>query len=91
MANFDLTRYLGTWYEIAVDAQTPFEIFSECITGTYTLIDESTIKIDNKAWRWLFPQGWTQLIGKATLVDSRDASLNGAFYGREVSSKGEAS
>ena len=90
MDKFELPRYLGTWYEIAVDAQTPFELFSECTTATYTAIDESTVKVDNRAWWWLFNWGWDQEVGKATLTDPSNASSSVAFFDREVSSDDRA-
>ena len=44
----DLSRYTGTWYEIA---RLPFKYQSQCVgdvTATYTLLDDGTIKVVNR-------------------------------------------
>ena len=44
----DLSRYTGTWYEIA---RMPFKYQSQCVgdvTATYTLLDDGTIKVVNR-------------------------------------------
>ena len=45
----DLARYLGTWYEIArKPLRFEDEDFTD-ITATYTLNDDGTIRVDNRA------------------------------------------
>ncbi len=44
----DLSRYAGTWYEIA---RLPFKYQSQCVgnvTATYVLLDDGTIKVVNR-------------------------------------------
>ena len=44
----DLSRYVGTWYEIA---RLPFKYQSQCVgdvTATYTLLEDGTMKVVNR-------------------------------------------
>ncbi len=44
--NFDLTRYLGKWYEVE---RFPFRIEDglKCITAEYTLKSDGTVRVNN--------------------------------------------
>lgn len=47
VANVDLKRYEGKWYEIA-SFPTSFQKDCECTTATYTLTDKDYVKVYNK-------------------------------------------
>ncbi|WP_217601569.1 lipocalin family protein [Chitinophaga sp. GbtcB8] len=60
---FDKKKYLGTWYEIArMDFR--FEKGLDHVTATYSLIDDETIRVDNRGFN-VKDQEWRQSIGKA--------------------------
>lgn len=48
--NFDLARYMGTWYEIARLPQW-FERNMEGVKAEYTLLDNGTVKVVNTGYR----------------------------------------
>jgi lipocalin len=55
----DLTKYLGRWYEIQRDTQSPFEWGSSCDTADYSLFDaqNTIINVDNRSkFNWSFGQ-----------------------------------
>ncbi|MCI5058268.1 MAG: lipocalin family protein [Flavobacteriales bacterium] len=47
VADVDLERYAGTWYEIA-KFPNRFEKGLDCITATYTLKDDGSVEVYNK-------------------------------------------
>jgi apolipoprotein D and lipocalin family protein len=64
----DLSRYTGTWYEIA---RLPFKYQSQCVgdvTATYTLLDDGTIKVVNRCRK---ESGeFDEAVGKAKLASA---------------------
>ncbi|MBS1528058.1 MAG: lipocalin family protein [Bacteroidetes bacterium] len=77
---FDKNKYLGTWYEIA-RMDFKFEKGLERVTATYSLIDENTIRVDNKGYSTK-EQEWKESIGKAKLAgDPSEGRLKVSFFG----------
>jgi apolipoprotein D and lipocalin family protein len=77
---FELSRYLGTWYEIA-RLDHPFERGLEQITATYTLRDDGGVEVLNKGYN---PQKdeWQDALGKAYFVgDQQLGHLKVSFFG----------
>ena len=56
MADFDLSRYTGTWYEIVRDRATPFELLASCVVADYTPRDDGGISVTNAGYR--YSSGW---------------------------------
>jgi apolipoprotein D and lipocalin family protein len=82
--NFDVKRYLGTWYEIA-RLDHSFERGLNNISATYTLRDDGGIDVlnrgfDNKKNKWKEAKGKAHFIGEKT-VASLKVSFFGPFYG----------
>ncbi len=82
--NFELQRYLGTWYEIA-RLDHSFERDLQQVTATYSLRDDGGIRVVNKGFN---PKKnkWKEAIGKAYFVGDSDigqlkVSFFGPFYG----------
>ena len=84
VSDFELQRYLGTWYEIArLDHR--FERGLENVTATYSLRDDGGVRVINRGFD---PEAgeWDEAEGKAyfTGPDDRGAlkvSFFGPFYG----------
>ncbi|GKW05107.1 hypothetical protein PEC301877_39200 [Pectobacterium carotovorum subsp. carotovorum] len=82
--NFDVNRYLGTWYEIArLDHR--FERNMERVTATYSSRDDGGIKVINRGFN-VEKQEWKESIGKAYFTGSSQrgalkVSFFGPFYG----------
>jgi apolipoprotein D and lipocalin family protein len=82
--DFDINRYLGTWYEIArLDHR--FERGLNNISANYTPREDGGINVFNKGWNQLKGE-WEQAEGKAYFVDQRTVgrlkvSFWGPFYG----------
>ncbi len=77
---FDKNKYLGTWYEIA-RMDFKFEKGLERVTATYSLIDENTIRVDNKGYS-IKEKKWKESIGKARLAgDPSEGRLKVSFFG----------
>ena len=53
METFDVNRYAGEWYEISRDKYFPFEILSGCEIAKYTVNEDGTVGVDNKAHRFI--------------------------------------
>lgn len=82
--NFELTRYLGTWYEIA-RLDHSFESGLEQVTANYSLREDGGVKVINRGFNTK-KQKWQQSEGKGyfTGPTSRAAlkvSFFGPFYG----------
>jgi len=71
----DLERYMGTWYEIA-SIPSYFSLGCSKTTATYSLNQDSTVKVDNKCLKF---GKWTGDIGKATPQDKTNAKLKVSF------------
>lgn len=87
VANFDLQRYLGKWYEIA-RLDHKFERGLEEVTATYSLNDDGSVKVTNSGVST--KTGERDLaVGKAKFVGRSDVghlkvSFFGPFYGSYV-------
>lgn len=85
--DFELERYLGTWYEIA-RLDHSFERGLENVTAEYSLRDDGGIDVVNRGFS---PEEneWAEATGKAYFVDSPEkgylkVSFFGPFYGSYV-------
>ena len=74
MADFDVSRYAGTWYEIIRDKSTPFELLRDCVVADYTLREDGTLGVVNAGYSLL--NGWKESHGYAELAtDDGSAGL----------------
>jgi len=85
--NFDLERYMGTWYEIA-RLDHSFERHSDFVSATYTKRADGGITVLNKGFNTK-KQRWKEAIGKAYFVNEPEVghlkvSFFGPFYGSYV-------
>lgn len=80
VTNFELPRYLGTWYEIArIDNR--FEKGLSQVSANYSLRDDGGVKVVNRGWNDE-RQKWEQSIGKAYFIKSpKDGALKVSFFG----------
>ena len=82
--NFELERYLGTWYEIArLDHR--FERGLSEVRAVYTMRDDGGVRVINSGYNQE-DREWERAEGKAYFVDSPDigrlkVSFFGPFYG----------
>ena len=85
--DFDLSRYLGTWYEIArLDHR--FERGLTDVSATYTAREDGGIDVLNRGFkpqsgRWKQARGKAYVVGKPT-VGHLKVSFFGPFYGSYV-------
>ena len=57
MANFDVNRYLGEWYEIVRDKATPFELLAGCVIAEYGgPYEDGSIEVTN--YGFTYNKGW---------------------------------
>ena len=81
--DFELDRYLGTWYEIArLDHR--FERGLSDVTATYSMRDDGGVRVLNRGRNE--EREWDEAEGKAYFVDAPDqgrlkVSFFGPFYG----------
>ena len=85
--NFDLQRYLGTWYEIA-RLDHSFERGLSDISANYSLRDDGCVKVVNRGYSEN-DNAWRETEGKACFVGSSNqgylkVSFFGPFYGSYV-------
>ncbi len=85
--NFNLQRYLGTWYEIA-RLDHSFERGLSRVTAEYSLRDDGGVKVINRGYN-AAEKKWSEAEGKAYFVDDEDTgylkvSFFGPFYGAYV-------
>jgi len=87
VSNFELDRYLGTWYEIA-RLDHPFERGLQQVTAEYTLRQNGGIRVVNRGYD---PQEkeWRQAEGRAFFVGGAErgylkVSFFGPFYASYV-------
>ena len=82
--NFDVNRYLGTWYEIArLDHR--FERGLEQVSAHYSLNPDGSIKVINRGYdpeqrQWQEAEGTAKLVGEPTRGQLK-VSFFGPFYG----------
>jgi len=77
---FQKDKYLGTWYEIA-RFDFRFEKGLDHVTANYTVIDNETIRVDNKGFD-VKNKKWKESIGKAKLIgDGAEGRLKVSFFG----------
>lgn len=77
---FDVTKYLGKWYEIA-RLDFKFERNLNNTTAQYSFNDDGSIKVDNRGYN-VKTEEWQQAVGKAKFVDREDvAMLKVSFFG----------
>lgn len=84
---FELQRYLGTWYEIA-RLDHSFERGLSHVSANYTLRDDGGVKVINRGYSQENKM-WKEAEGKAFFVDEKDVgylkvSFFGPFYGSYV-------
>jgi apolipoprotein D and lipocalin family protein len=78
--NFDISHYLGKWYEIA-RLEHRFERGMEQITATYSLRKDGGVKVVNKGYKTK-EKKWNEAHGKAYFVqDSNRGFLKVSFFG----------
>jgi len=78
--NFELNRYLGTWYEIA-RLDHPFERGLQQVTAVYTLRQDGSIRVVNSGYDSQ-EKKWRQAEGRAFFVeDDERGYLKVSFFG----------
>lgn len=87
VSEFELDRYLGTWYEIA-RLDHPFERGLQNITAEYSLRDDGGVRVINRGYS-IKKGEWEEAEGKAYFVESEDTgylkvSFFGPFYGSYI-------
>jgi apolipoprotein D and lipocalin family protein len=85
--DFELDRYLGSWYEIA-RLDHSFERGLQAVTANYSLRDDGGVRVVNRGYS--VPDGeWDEAEGRAYFVESEDlgflkVSFFGPFYGSYI-------
>lgn len=84
---FDLSRYLGRWYEIA-RLDHSFERGLEQVTAEYSMRDDGGVSVKNRGYSPTEKQ-WKEAEGKAYFVNGTEegylkVSFFGPFYGSYV-------
>ncbi|WP_208640365.1 lipocalin family protein [Vibrio aquaticus] len=85
--NFQLDRYLGTWYEVA-RLDHSFERGLDNVTATYSMREDGGVKVINRGFS-AEKNEWKEAEGKAYFVEDSDqgylkVSFFGPFYGAYV-------
>ncbi len=85
--NFETTRYLGKWYEIA-RLDHSFERGLSHVTADYSLRQDGGLKVLNRGYKEADAK-WKEAEGKAYFVDKKDVgylkvSFFGPFYGSYI-------
>ena len=80
VANFDLDKYLGSWYEIArIDFR--FEKNMDQTTATYSMNSDGTVRVVNRGYDYVKNE-WKESIGKARFRgDNSRGALEVSFFG----------
>ncbi len=77
---FDLNRYMGTWYEIA-RYDHRFERGLVGVTATYSLREDGKIKVVNRGYKGSFDGKMSEAIGKAKIPNpEQKARLKVSFF-----------
>ncbi|WP_018675916.1 lipocalin family protein [Riemerella columbina] len=82
--NFEVERYMGTWYEVA-RFDFKFEKNMKNVTATYTLQPDGSVKVLNKGYdtvknKWKEAEGKAKFVGDSS-VGRLKVSFFGPFYG----------
>lgn len=77
VSNFDLNRYLGTWYEIARLPMKYQPEDSTDISAQYSLNENGNVKVDNRCLDE--HQKLDGSVGEATIVDGPNGKLEVSF------------
>lgn len=78
--NFDITKYLGTWYEIA-RFDYKWEKNLDQVTATYSKRDDGKIKVQNQGHNSK-TGNWEESIGKAKFAQEQTiGALKVSFFG----------
>lgn len=77
VSNFDLNRYLGTWYEIAHLPMKYQPEGSTDISAQYSLNENGNVKVDNRCLDE--HQKLDGSVGEATVVDGPNGKLEVSF------------
>jgi len=85
--NFQLQKYLGTWYEIA-RLDHSFERDLQQVSAQYNLREDGGINVTNRGFN-VSDSSWSKAEGKAYFVQTNDTgylkvSFFGPFYGSYV-------
>lgn len=83
--NFELNKYLGTWYEIARFDHS-FEEGLEAVSAQYSLLEDGGVSVTNRGFN---PEEgeWEEAKGKAYFVDDESVGhLKVSFFGPFYSS-----
>lgn len=77
--NFDLNKYLGTWFEIA-RIENSFEEGLSNVTATYSLRDDGLVKVVNKGFE-IDDKEWDEAEGYAEFAETENmAHLEVTFF-----------
>lgn len=84
VTDFEIDRYLGTWYEIA-RLDHSFERGLSAVTANYSLRDDGGVRVVNRGYNDRSGE-WDEAVGKAYFVGAGDVgqlkvSFFGPFYG----------
>jgi apolipoprotein D and lipocalin family protein len=84
VADFDINRYLGKWYEIA-RLDHPFERGLENVSADYSLRSDGGVKVINRGYNpeekeWKQAEGKAYFVGESN-VGQLKVSFFGPFYG----------
>ena len=87
VTDFELERYLGTWYEIA-RLDHSFERGLDKITANYSMRDDGGVRVLNRGWSEK-DQAWDEAEGRAYFLEDPGTgylkvSFFGPFYGSYV-------
>ncbi len=76
----DLTRYAGTWYEIA-RYPVIFEEGCTGVTATYTIRDDGSVTVRNDCRQGSLEGPEESIVGRARVADESGAKLKVSFFG----------
>jgi apolipoprotein D and lipocalin family protein len=84
VTDFELDRYLGTWYEVA-RLDHSFERGMSNVTAKYSMRDDGGVSVVNRGYK-VTKDKWNEATGKAYFVGASDVgqlkvSFFGPFYG----------
>ena len=80
VTEFDVNRYLGTWYEIA-RLDHKFERNLTHVTAQYSLRDDNGLRVINQGYNPA-KKGWERAEGKAYFIDDTNVGrLKVSFFG----------